>query len=441
MLLFIYNQIILNLVVLVRPLLIFFGKSKVAEALRHQSKALSELEDKLQKNPVQGPCLWVHVSSAGEFLQARPVMDHIKAQRPDVFIALSFMSTSAVAFVENYLGANISFFAPLDTAENMQAVLKLLKPRVLVVVRSDIWPNMISETQKAGAKTILISAHLRESSGRNANTWLRNFFAELYRQIDAIFVVGPADKERFLQACPEHLGIRVVGDTRFDSVLIRQAEFKSRPLSQPTQVLLQAKSLTDFILVAGSAWPDDEDILVPAWKKIKTQHSKAWLVMVPHEPQSNYLNGLEAKLQVNNLSFQRFSNFKTGAQLPDVLIMDRVGLLADLYRLGDAAYVGAGTGGIHNTMEPAAWGLPVCFRPEYQNAPEAVQLVEAKVFHVVATPAQASALFEAWIQNRSSAQALGKKGREFLEKSSGATSACCAEILRDLGNSGNSSHE
>ena len=432
MLTFIYNCVVLNMVSTLRPLFIALAKGKVAESLRQQGLAIPNLRLKLQKNPVRGPCIWVHVSSAGEFLQARPVIDQIKAQRPDVFVALSFVSTSTLTFVENYKGADLSFFAPLDTVKNTQAVLQLLNPKVLLLVKFDIWPNMITESRKMGAKVILISANLRAHSRRHTSSVLRSFFGQLYLKINSIFVVGPEDQERFLQACPSHPRIQVVGDTRSDSVLLRQAELKARPLSQATQSLDEAKSQTDFILVAGSAWPEDENILLPAWKKIKSIHPKAWLVMVPHEPNAFYLQILEDKLNAQQLSFVRFSDFQASAPLSDVLIMDRVGMLADLYRLGDATYVGAGPGGVHNTMEPAAWSLPVCFRPTFQNAPEAIELVAARTFQVVADSQQAYELIENWIKNKGYAQELGRKGREFLEKSSGATYTCCVEITQEL---------
>ena len=143
---------------LLSPLLLLVTKGKFTETLRGQKGALQDLHKKLQAHSNQEPVLWVHVSSAGEFLQARPVMDELKKQNPKVFIALSFVSPSGMSWGLKYGKADVVFYAPLDTASNMQKVVAFLKPQVLLLVKFDLWPNMILQSKASGCRVILISA-------------------------------------------------------------------------------------------------------------------------------------------------------------------------------------------------------------------------------------------------------------------------------------------
>jgi 3-deoxy-D-manno-octulosonic-acid transferase len=423
----VYDFVILRLVKILRPFVILATSGKLHDTLVEQQLALSKLRQKLRDQPLSGNVLWVHVSSAGEFLQAKPVIEKMKAERPEVQVALSFVSPSGMTWAQTYTKADVIFYVPLDTKHEMAEVVTLLKPKVLMLVKFDIWPNMISESKKSGAKVILISATLRAESSRNKSWMARLFFAPIYRQIDQILCVGELDQMRFLRVCPDHSCVKIAGDTRMDSVLTRQKELSRL---EPPLNLQELRRQKKFICVAGSAWPADEDILVPAWQKLRPENSI--LIMVPHEPKSYYLEILEKKLDLAGLLHARYTGLDQIPSNLQVLVMDQVGKLADLYRIGDFAYVGAGPGGVHNTMEPAAWKLPVFFRPTYQNAPEAIELVEQKLFSVVSTPSEATLLLEKWMKNLPFAQDLGKKSSEFLEKSAGATYTCFLAINQEF---------
>ena len=423
----VYDFILLPVVIGLRPLVIRFSSGKLHETLQEQRRSLKILRQKLSEKPLAGQVLWVHVSSAGEFLQARPIIEKMKADRPEVKVALSFVSPSGMNWAKNYQNADIIFYAPLDTRWEMAEVVALLKPRVLMLVKFDLWPNMITASKKFGAKVILISATLRADSLRNTSWIARSFFAPIFRQIDQILCVGELDQQRFLRICSDHPAVKVAGDTRMDSVITRQQELSKK---LPALNLQRLRKQMKFICVAGSAWPPDEDILVPAWRALRVEQSI--LVMVPHEPKPHYLEVLEKKLDQAGLKHARYTSLEEVPIDLQVLVMDQVGKLADLYRIGDFAYVGAGPGGVHNTMEPAAWKLPVFFRPTYQNAPEAIELVEQKLFSVVSTPSEATLLLEKWMKNLPFAQDLGKKSSEFLEKSAGATYTCFLALNQEF---------
>ncbi len=429
---FLYNWLVLPLLRFLSFFVSRFGHGKIAETLRGQRQAHQKLREKLKDKKPKGPVLWVHVSSAGEFLQAKPVIEAVKSARPEVFVALTFISPSGMNWAKDYAQADFVGYGPVDSRRSVRDWLELLQPKILLLVKFDIWPNMVLESQQQKLKIFLISATLTPDSQRHNSAWKRNFFQKIYAKIDHIFCVGEQDLELFRQTNPRHPDLRVVGDTRVDSVLQRQELSAQKPLSEHLQALRKAHS---FILVVGSAWTADGVLILPCWKRLREKHPEALLILTPHEPNARHLaenEDLCQKAGLSHLRLEKYLQATPGVLGADVLVIDRVGLLADLYRIGDGAFVGAGVGGVHNTMEPAAWGLPVVFRPVYHNAPEAIAMVHAKIFTSVADIDECYQLLESWMANFPMAREIGKKGRLFLEKSKGATYICVENILREL---------
>ena len=408
----------------------WLARGKLGEALRGQRQALKFLRQKIATQKPKGPVIWFHVSSAGEFLQAKPVIESLKKEKPNIFIALSFISPSGMRWAKDFTLADFIGYAPIDSRSNIRRWIKLLQPKALVLVKFDVWPNMVLQSQHEGLSTFMISATLTTSSMRNRLGWVRRFFSQVYAGIDHILCVGQKDYELFLQSNPRHPDLRIVGDTRVDSVLNRQALAAEKSLSPQLQALRQAFRL---IVVVGSAWPPDEEKILPCWKLMQSQYPDCLLVLAPHE--IKHLSQTERRIHAAGLTSLRYSQYlqqEKAALREDILLIDQIGLLADLYRIGDGAFVGAGAGGVHNTMEPAAWGLPVVFGPVYQNAPEAIEMLEAGIFESVPNEMECFKVFEKWLKNSQNAKETGKKARLFLEKSRGVTYKCTQSILQEL---------
>jgi len=335
-------------------------------------------------------------------------------------------------WAQKFPQADFIGYCPIDSRDNVREWLGLLKPRCLVLVKFDIWPNMVLESHKLGISTFLISATLTSGSRRHQSSWRRNFFKKIYSSIDHIYCVGEEDLRLFQQTNPDHPDLKIYGDTRVDSVLDRQKLAAQGVLSPHLEAL---KKEYPFILIVGSSWEADEELLFPAWSEFKRNHSEALLVLAPHEPNSKHLlqtESLAKNVGLKTLAYSKYLGMPPGKIPTDVLIVDQVGLLADLYRIGNGAFVGAGNGGVHNTMEPAAWGLPVAFRPEYHNSPEAIAMLGAHIFEVAEDSNAGRKIFEKWLVNFQKSRDLGKKGREFLEKSQGATYKCSQSIMMEL---------
>jgi 3-deoxy-D-manno-octulosonic-acid transferase len=217
----------------------------------------------------------------------------------------------------------------------------------------------------------------------------------------------------------------VTGDARFDQVCRR---LEAAPPS-PTVALLEDASVPT--VVAGSTWPADEALLIPAFLRLRKERPVR-LIIAPHEPDDAHLSRLEGALSAEGMAHARLGAIEQAPRaLPDVVVVDRVGVLADLYRVARAAYVGGGFGddGLHSVIEPAALGVPVTFGPRHGNAVEAGQLAdEGGAFQVTDAASLADALGRLLGAHGETA---GSAAREFVERRRGGA-ARNAALIDDL---------
>ena len=344
------------------------GESKLRRVFAGRAGLLERFEawgaharDKTRK------LLWVHAPSVGEGLQALPVLQLVRARRPDVQIAYTFYSPSAEQFAKT-LPADFADYLPFDTAGDSRRALAALVPAALVYSKLDLWPVLTEHASRSGAKLGLVSATLPLDS-RRSGTFGRALLRDAYALIDAVGAITTADAERF-----ERLGIpaeriSVTGDTRYDQVWERAR----RSLELPTVTALGSDRPT---LVAGSTWPSDESRLLPAWSSVLKQLPRARLIIAPHELEETQLHDLISRARANGWSAARIGDALADT---DVIVVDRMGILGDLYALADCAYVGGGFhgAGLHSVLEPAAFGVPVLFGPRNSKSADAAALAAA----------------------------------------------------------------
>ena len=317
--------------------------------------------------------VWFHVSSVGEFEQARPLITLLGRRHPGIPVVLTFSSPSGYHFARRREkigeGSNIVFidYLPADTRANMQFCLDCVKPRALVLVKFDLWPNLIWETRRRGTGIVLVDATLSPSSRRLTGParWL---YRSVYACIDRIVAISDGDARRFAAAVPGHPAIEVAGDTRFDRVMERWEQRASTPIDYDTG--------DGPVLIAGSTWPADESRLLGAVMQLLGKHPSLRFIVAPHEPLPAHVAGLRRWAHEGGVSVRTVSEERSGDEAR-VLIIDTVGILAEAYRLGDFAYVGGSfSTGVHSVIEPAIAGLPVVFGPRHDNSWEALQLLE-----------------------------------------------------------------
>jgi len=319
---------------------------------------------------VQRPLVWLHAPSVGEGLQARPVIARLRERRPDVQIAYTFFSPSAEKFAQR-LGADFCDYLPFDTAGDANAALDALRPTALVFSKLDVWPVLAEQAAARGIPLGLISATLSASSARRSGMGAL-LLRDAYRALDAVGAVSSDDAARLRQLGVRGDRVSVTGDARYD-----EAWARTRAAEQQRALLEPLKSGRPT-LVAGSTWPADETPLLEAWRVVREKMPDARLVIAPHEPVPSHLDPVvrwaaQARLRCATLS-------DPAAASADVVLVDRVGVLGDLYALADVAYVGGGfhAAGLHSVIEPAAFGAPVLFGPRHTASRDAALLLACR---------------------------------------------------------------
>jgi len=368
--------------------------------------------------------IWFHVSSVGEFLQARPVMDLLAARHGDsVQIALTFFSPSGMNYFEKHdrSARNTALvfvdYLPVDTVSNVRFCLETLRPDMIVYVKFDLWPNLIIESGRLGIPQILISGTLSPSSKRLSGP-AKRFYGSLYSTLSAIAAISDEDAERFSRHLGGKTEILTAGDTRFDQVCQRI----DRSTVKISEAVLEKER---DLIIAGSSWPKDEAIFIAGFAEIISERPGTAMIIAPHEPTETRLAEIERSLEASGLKSIRLSTLERWDAETPVVLADGVGYLAELYRAGDIAYVGGSwTTGVHNVMEPAVLGLPVFFGPKIDNSWEAGMLVRLGAGKVVRSSAEFAHAAEALLADRALLESLGKKASEFIRGSCGAAMRC-----------------
>ena len=360
------------------------------------------------------PLLWMHAPSVGEGLQARPVLQLARTARPDLQLAYTYFSPSARAFAAS-LDVDFLDVLPFDVAADMRAALAALAPTALVFSKLDVWPTLAREATRRGTRLGLVSATLAEASSRRsalASAILRDAYARLER----VGAISAEDADRLVALGVPTGRISVTGDTRYDQVWARAEQVdRNDPLLFP----LKSDRVT---LVAGSTWPGDEERLLPAWSRIAARQRRAAprLIVAPHEPTAAHLAPIERWADREGLLAARLSDPSLGAA--DVVIVDRVGVLGDLYALADVAFVGGAfhAAGLHSVLEPAAFGAPVLFGPRHHASRDATLLLDAEGAIEVADDAALERALERWIFTPDTRSAAGQAAKRVVHRGLGA---------------------
>ena len=363
--------------------------------------------------------VWFHCASLGEFEQGRRVMEQFMAQRPGWRLVVSFFSPSGYTVRQNYPLASCVCYLPLDTARNARRFLEIVRPSLAFFVKYELWYNYLRLLHQQGIPTFLISAIFRPSQpffrwwGRAYRRWLGYFtrvFVQDSESLALLIRFGISNAE-------------VAGDTRFDRV--QEASQHAEPLVQLSSFFANRRAL-----VAGSTWPPDETGLVEVAKRLPD----GWcMVLIPHEIDARRIAQWRKCVGCPSLLYSELGGQCASAEYR-ILVVDTVGLLLRLYQYAALAYVGGGFGGgIHNTLEPAAFGVGVVFGPNYPRFREAVGLVDAAaalpVDRVERIPHQLLSLMASPEQLAS----MGRAAAQYVQMHTGATARILGVVEETLG--------
>lgn len=341
---------------LLRPVL----PAKLSELTQDKESRSYTLQGSLSKNDIaQASPIWIHAAS-GEIEYARPVIRELKKRFPRVPILVTYSSPSAKKILAQLSEVDAWCAVPWDLPPHIQKFLDEWNPRMVLFARTDVWPTLAHVTRSRKLPMILFSATFAENSSRISGlSGMLNKYA--LDQLSEIHCVGEEDIKN-LHSLNLKAPLIASGDTRFDQVFHRL----ENPKVLKTELL---PSPEDFIFIAGSTWSQDEAVLVPALKDLTADIR---VMIAPHETTEQHLQDLEKSILDHGLRSQRYSTSSVWSS-PQILIVDQVGILAELYTWADVAFVGGSfKKQVHSVMEPLAAGLPVIVGPHFKNNREAL---------------------------------------------------------------------
>ncbi|MFZ2338736.1 MAG: glycosyltransferase N-terminal domain-containing protein [Bacteroidales bacterium] len=405
---FLYNTGILLFILAVRLLSPFNSK------VRLMVKGWKDWEEKLkEKAGAGGRNIWVHCASLGEFEQGRPLIEELRSREPQSRIILSFFSPSGYEIRKNYQGADYVCYLPPDTPGNAERFLKAVNPSAVIFVKYEFWNNYISETSRRNIPLYLVSGTFRP--GQHFFKWYGAFFREMLLSFTHIFVQD-LRSEGLLRSAGIN-NVTVAGDTRFDRVI--QIASSAKDIGA-----LETFRGNSRLVLAGSSWPPDEEILA---RYIHEHPGIVKWVFAPHEIDKSNIGRLEKLLGKGVVRFSEFTEAGAGAE---IMIIDNMGMLSSAYRYASVAVVGGGFGkGIHNVLEPACWGKPVLFGPNHGKFREAVELITEGGGKVFTDYNDFRESLDIWLSDIESYRKAARSAGEYVKKNSGATATILKQIL------------
>jgi 3-deoxy-D-manno-octulosonic-acid transferase len=386
--------------------------------------------------------IWFHAASMGEFEQAKPIIEKIKELVPDTIIICSFFSPSGYNNQKNYKFSDAVCYLPFDTLHRAKKFIDLVKPDLAVFVRYDVWLNHLKRLVKNQVPIFLIDATIPKSKFMQGSL-MKPYLRAVYGCFSMIFTVG-SDHSHFFENLSIKSDIHTTADTRFDRI-INSVEIAAR------EAVLPAELFDDyFVLVAGSSWQPDEDIIINSYHNLKNTISKKLkLIFVPHEPTEEHIEQLQEKISetlllsdilslISSIKSDLSSDADLIAELCNYIgerhiIVDSIGKLLNLYSIADAAYVGGAFGvGIHSVTEPAGYGLPVATGTKIQGSPDALALKELGALTIVQDDEDLQQWLYMMIESIEEKTKAGSASRDYVYKAKGASEVVVKSILKSL---------
>lgn len=380
--------------------------------IRGRKNLFAELEIKIKSS--SQPIAWFHCASLGEFEQGRPLLEEFKKRNPTYRILLSFFSPSGFEVRKNYSGAEIICYLPLDTPGNARRFVSLVNPSIVFFVKYEFWLNTLGEIRKKNIPHFLISAIFRneqiffKSHGTIFREALKGFsflFTQEENSVELLKTIGITN-------------VIAAGDTRFDRVVDIASAAKEIQLAK---LLSGTEAKT---IIAGSTWPQDEELLFPAIADALKQNWK--LIIAPHELGESHLAAIENALEAIGIKKAMITRFSKGNEATvgglKVLLIDNIGMLSSLYQYGNIAYIGGGFGkSIHNTLEAAVFGIPVVFGPRFEKFNEAKKLIAAGGGFGVQDGQELQNALQKLLRDKTTREDAGAKAGKFVKENTGAT--------------------
>jgi len=369
---FIYNFFLLPIMVLIGIIGVFFNK-KIREGFFGRFNTNRQLDDFISSLKGNNHTIyWFHVSSHGEFLQTKPVLEGMKEIEPHIKIIVSFFSPSGYNNTDNKI-IDCKIYLPFDLPWPVRKALKTIKPKKLIFAAYDIWPNLIWKAKALNIPTVLFAAKFKRKT-KKLMPLVKGFYRHVYNNFYSIYTITKNDDEKLqlIISKPNKVITQVLGNPRYDQVNKALDQYSIKH----TKNILKRKKC----IILGSMHNEDKNNIIDGLMNIVNDNSDLSVIWVPHEPSSKNINSVYDYFLNKGHSVALYSE-GNGSVINHarIIIVDTIGVLSKIYWDGIIAYIGGGfSTGIHNVMEPAIARLPVIFGPQYDNFQEAIELIDSE---------------------------------------------------------------
>lgn len=386
------------------------GHRKARAMVRGQHDTWRILREKIDPT---ARYVWFHAASLGEFEQGLPLIERLRREQPSRKILLTFFSPSGYEVRKDYKGADVVCYLPFDSPTAARRFIKWARPEMAFFIKYEFWRNYIDVLSKKSIPVYSVSSIFRP--GQIFFRWYGRKYARCLRRITHFFVQNERSVE-LLRTIGVQDNVTIVGDTRFDRVIDIRNNARPLPLVEQFTRAKEDSNAAPFVLVAGSSWQPDEDILLD----YVNRHPDLRLVIAPHVVNDAHIQEIEQKLTTPALRYSQ----ATLENVDDyrVLIIDGYGLLSSIYRYATVAYVGGGFGvGIHNVPEAAVYGIPVIIGPNHQRFAEAMALIANGGCKSIENAEDFSVIMDDFLENPAHIALAGSAAGRYINQNAGAT--------------------
>lgn len=422
---FLYNLVIFLLFILMTPLFLFqvlFNKKKrgsIPQRLGFINNKIFEIKDK--------KIIWIHAGSTGEIKIAKNLIDELNVSINNAQFVVSYGGTSGKKIASKLLEEYYSFYLPIDLLFIIKKFIRKLNPDVFILIENGLWPNLIYELNKIDCKMCLTNFKIDENSVGAYNN--SNFFLKrVLNKFDLISLQNESDKKNLIKIGVDKDLLNINGNLKYDIVASNVANNKTLNKIKNNLFLLDKQN----IIVAGSTHDGEEKILLDTYRKLKQKYKDLILIIAPRN--------LERVQKINELvsTYNYKSSLKSDVDsLNDIIIIDTMGDLAEIYGISKLAFIGgtlANKGG-HNLYEPLVYGVPVLYGPFIANIRQTAEmLTEKKIAFKVKDSNELYTIIDRFLDNANELKKVNRRINNIISKNKEAISENINSIIKVINN-------
>lgn len=413
--LFIYNVLSLFTLILYLPKLLL---------RKGPDDRITYIRERLGNSRYEGTDIWIHAVSVGEVIAALPFLKALKKEFPNDHISLSTTTyTGQKVAHEKFPEADRIMYMPWDTGVCIKNTINEMQPKLFITIETELWPVLFRELKKIGSQTVILNGRLSQQSFKGYRL-VKPFMKRILSNVYFFYMQGKGDVERIiaLGANPEKVGL--MGNFKYDITF---------QLTGGTEEWLSR--LKGKILVAGSTHKGEEEIILDAFRDIRKKRQDLRLILAPRHPERfKEVEGIIHKLGFHSINRSAIHE-EPGYITHDVVLLDTIGELSQVYARADIAFVGGSLQpyGGHNILEPAYWGKPLLFGPHMDNFPMASDFIREGAGIEIRGAGELAAAVEDILGDVKKRERIGQRAKKIVEENVGAVEKALQLVRSILG--------